>query len=252
MLAGLTSVTFRSLSAEQITRFAARNGLSGIEWGADVHARPDDFSAIDRIVKLGRQYGVPPISYGSYYKAGCDNEFSAEQVVGAAARLGVKRIRVWAGCKNAAKTSDSEFGAIVSDLKSVTRLAAEKNMTVAVEFHHHSYTEHARDAMKLLRAVDGLRTYWQENPQISDLENYGEFELLLPYTETVHAFCFDADLKRYPLSKAEERWRRYLDAAKAAGKTDMPFLLEFVQNDSTEQAEKDARSLCKWLEEWGI
>lgn len=252
MLAGLTSVTFRRSSAEEIIRFAAQNGLGCIEWGADVHARPDDAAAIDRIAMLGKRYGIQPVSYGSYYKAGCDNEFSAEQVVNAAARLGVKRIRVWAGIKSAADVSESEFRAMVADLKNIVRLAAEKGMTVATEFHHHSYTEHARDARELLRAVPGLRTYWQENPQISTLDNYGEFKLLLPYVDTVHTFCFDADLKRYPLCDAEERWREYICAVKEEGKKDMPFLLEFVQNDSMEQAAEDARSLRKWLEDRGI
>ena len=249
MLAGLTSVTFRSLGAEDIIKFAARNGLDCIEWGADIHARPDDTAAIDNIVKLSKQYGVQPISYGSYYKAGCDNEFTAEQVVNAAARLGAKRIRVWAGFKSAADVSESEFDAMAADLSDFVRLAAEKGMTVATEFHHHSYTEYARDALTLLRAVPGLRTYWQENPQISALGNYGEFKLLLPYTDTVHVFCFDADLKRYPLGDAEERWHEYICAAKEEGRKDMPFLLEFVQNDSLEQAAEDARALRKWLEE---
>lgn len=249
MKAGLTSVTFRKKSAEEIVKFAAKCGLECIEWGADVHARPDDLSAIANIVKLCKEYGVEPVSYGSYYKAGCDNEFSAMQVVDAAARLEAKRIRVWAGCKSAALVSESEFDAMAADLQSFVALAAKQNITVATEFHHHSYTEYARDALKLLRAVPGLRTYWQENPQITVLENYGELKMLLSHVETVHAFYFDKELNRYPLSEAKERWLGYVDIVREKDKSDIPFLLEFVKGDSFEQAEKDARQLCELLEE---
>lgn len=250
MLAGLTSVTFRNLNAEQIIGFAAKSGLGCIEWGADVHARPDDSAAIDNIVKLSGQYGVQPVSYGSYYKAGCDNEFSAKQTVDAAARLGAKRIRVWAGNKSAALMSEQEFCAMVADLQNITYLAAEKNITIATEFHHHSYTEFARDAIKLLSAVPGLRTYWQENPQISALDNYGELKMLLPYTDTIHTFVFDSELNRHPLSAAKERWHEYICAVREENRKDMPFLLEFVKDDSMEQASADARQLKEWLAEY--
>ena len=37
MKTGLTSVSFRKLSAEEVIEIAAKAGVDGIEWGSDVH-----------------------------------------------------------------------------------------------------------------------------------------------------------------------------------------------------------------------
>ena len=249
MRAGLTSVTFRAKSAEEVVKIAVRCGLGCIEWGADVHARPDAPAALEEIASLARSYGVENISYGSYYRAGAENEFSAREVIAAAKRLGVRRIRVWAGVQSAAQTDGKTFAKLAEDLQNFVDLAGAENMTVATEFHHGTYADRAESALKLLHAVEGLRTYWQEEPKISAAENLRDLQLLLPYAETVHTFCFDTAFNRYPLSAAEDRWHGYIGAVRAAGRTDMPFLLEFVKNDSEVQAEQDAAQLRRWLEE---
>lgn len=42
---GLVSVTFRQKSVEEIAALTAEAGLSGVEWGGDVHVPPGDREA---------------------------------------------------------------------------------------------------------------------------------------------------------------------------------------------------------------
>ena len=37
---GLTSVTFRQMSVDEIIALARETGCTGIEWGSDVHIKP--------------------------------------------------------------------------------------------------------------------------------------------------------------------------------------------------------------------
>ena len=45
---GLVSVTFRQKSVEEIAALTAEAGLSGVEWGGDVHGLPGDREAARR------------------------------------------------------------------------------------------------------------------------------------------------------------------------------------------------------------
>ena len=41
-MTGLTSITFRQLTVEQIVELVQQSGLDGIEWGGDVHVKPGE------------------------------------------------------------------------------------------------------------------------------------------------------------------------------------------------------------------
>ena len=63
---GLCSITFRSLTADDVIRVACRAGVEGIEWGADVHAPPGGGPTIAALAARSRDAGVEVVSYGSY------------------------------------------------------------------------------------------------------------------------------------------------------------------------------------------
>ena len=46
---GLVSVSFRQLSPDRIAELVSECGLSGVEWGADVHCRPDSAESIQNV-----------------------------------------------------------------------------------------------------------------------------------------------------------------------------------------------------------
>ena len=65
---GMTSVTFREKTIEEITALAKSAGLSMIEWGADRHVLPLDFDAVKNArIQMEKNELLCP-SYGSYYR----------------------------------------------------------------------------------------------------------------------------------------------------------------------------------------
>jgi len=239
---GLTSVTFRKRSAAEIVELASSCGLTAIEWGADVHARPNDTDALSEIIRLTEKSCVKSCSYGSYYRAAARNEFGFDEVLVAAATLKVPCIRIWAGSTGSADTKPEEFAALVGDLKTITGKAAEREIIIALEFHRGTYADTAESVLKLITECPGLRTYWQENPQIAFEENLRELEALLPYIVNVHVFNLDADLNRYPLNGGADRWREYARTIAKVGAS-INMLLEFVKDDDALHFGEDAETL---------
>ena len=62
---GLTSVTFRRVSVEEIVKYCKICELSAIEWGSDVHAKPGDIRTAERIRRITEENGITVSSYGS-------------------------------------------------------------------------------------------------------------------------------------------------------------------------------------------
>ena len=103
---GLVSVTFRQKSVEEIAALTAEAGLSGVEWGGDVHVPPGDREAARRAAQLTRQAGLEVLSYGSYYRCQPGEDFTP--VLESALALGAPLIRVWAGTKPWEEASPQE------------------------------------------------------------------------------------------------------------------------------------------------
>lgn len=62
------------------------------------------------------------------------------------------------------------------------------------------------------------------------------------FDESQRVLKYPEDFHRHPLADGVERWQSYLDLAATSGGTHCA-LLEFVRNDSVEQAQADAREL---------
>ena len=56
--AGLVSISFREERPETILREAADAGLSGIEWGGDVHVPPGDLDTARSVARLTAGAGL--------------------------------------------------------------------------------------------------------------------------------------------------------------------------------------------------
>ena len=153
--AGLCSVTFRSLTAEQVVELAASAGLESIEWGSDVHARPDDLAELDRVRRLTEDAGLVVASYGSYYRAEPDGGSRAQPAVltAAAVRLGARRIRVWAGHSGSADATAQQRADTVAELVRACDIAADGGAALALEFHRGTLTDTVASTRQLLGEV---------------------------------------------------------------------------------------------------
>ncbi|MBN1556500.1 MAG: TIM barrel protein [Phycisphaerae bacterium] len=246
---GLVSITFRSMTADQIIVLASHAELEGIEWGGDVHVPHGDLEAAFRVGAATRDAGRVVTSYGSYYKAGISEEqgLSFKSVLDTAQALGAPVIRVWAGGMGSAEADDRHRATVTADLRRVAALAESAEIDIALEHHKNTLTDDSRSVIRLLQEVDAgnLRMYWQ--PMLSDdvskrEESLGQF---LPFLSNVHVFHWtgvEGKTRRRPLAEGRDQWRRYIDIVHGTGR-DHFALLEFVRDDSTEQLLSDAETL---------
>jgi sugar phosphate isomerase/epimerase len=248
-MTGLTSVTFRSLSAETIISLAKSAGLDGIEWGGDIHVPPGDVSLAAKIKALTLGAGLKVLSYGSYYKILKGGAFTP--VLETAAVLGAPLIRIWAGEIPSAQADEACYQSAAAELRAVCAQAGERGIRIGLEYHRGTLTDTCESAEKLLRLAgcENLSTYWQPNPDLSAAEHRREIALLLPKISSVHVFYWEKGNVRRPLAEGETVWKEYaslLGNGKKDGK-DRNYIIEFVMDDSEENFLADAGTLCRMI-----
>ena len=234
MSLGLTSVTFRKLSVEQITELAVKAGAEVIEWGGDVHVT--DIPSAEKAASLCARAGISIHSYGSYYRLGT-NMTDFEDVCKTAAALGAHIIRVWLGDKGSAYTDNALLAKLVNEARSICDTAARYNLTVASEFHNNTYNDTSESCLDFLKLAgkSNLKTYWQPMYARRDTQN---LNAVVDRTSVVHMFYWSRFGIRYPLSRGEDRVRefaRILRNANYGGDV----ILEFVKGDSPERFIED-------------
>ena len=238
---GLVSITFRQLTPAQIIPLVKEAGLTAIEWGSDIHVPQTDLANARRVGEMTREAGLTVSSYGSYYRLGAGQDFAP--YLAAAVALGAPVIRVWAGTKESAAVDGDTFAAWAAEAKAISRMAAEKGVTVAFEYHHGTLTDTAASALALVRGVDepNCRLYWQ--PEFAKPQELilSDLELVAPYVELCHVFTWNPDHSRRPLLDGKALWREYL--FHIPGWADKPLLLEFVPGDDPALLAREAASL---------
>jgi len=236
---GLVSVTFRQLDVAEIVSLVAGAGLRAVEWGGDVHV-PSPRAAREVRARC-TDAGLEVAAYGSYYRGGAG--FAG--VLRTAVALGAPRIRVWAGTRGSA---GADRAAVAADLARAVDLAAGEGIEVCLEYHAGTLTDTLESTVELLRAVPGVRPYWQ--PPVGDRPDtaLAAVETLAPVT--AHVFAWDDAGERLPLAAGEALWRPVLAAL---GRLPGPryALLEFVRGDDPAAFAADAATLLHWLERDG-
>lgn len=242
----VASVTFRSRSIADIARLARQAGIDAVEWGADVHVPPNDEAAAKQALKASEENGLEISAYGSYYRAGEDEDFTA--VLRTAEYLGCRVIRVWAGNRGSAEYTQQERVQIEKRLTAAVQLAAEHNITVATEYHAKTLTDTLKSANLLLMHVPGLHTLWQPPIGLSKEENLHAISELGGKIENLHVYCRDTGGEKRPLEEGADDWKAYFAQAEKTH-TERYATLEFVKDGSEVQFLHDAAVLHKILEE---
>ena len=247
---GLVSVTFRNLSVDEIVTKVKECGLSGIEWGSDVHVKPGDIETAKRVKKLCDDAEIEVFAYGSYYKAGENENPYADfkPVLDTAVALGAPSIRVWAGTKWSWRADEAYVERVINDTRIICDMAAEYNIDICYEYHGWSLTDTRFSAVDTKKLVDreNLKLYWQPNFTLSTEDNLLAVQMVLPYLDNVHVFYWDCCEGKFPLSDGRELWTRFTDIIKRDGKNHN-FMLEFVKDGSLEQLRDDAKTLNELL-----
>ncbi len=244
-MSGLVSVSFRSLSPEQILCRLEGTGLTSIEWGGDIHVPAGDIVTARSVRDLTAAAHLRTFSYGSYYRTGASDPADFVRVLASAEALDTDIIRIWAYTKSRAALDDEQYARVVADTRRICDMAP--HMTLCTECHHGTLTEDPEATLAFLADVgrDNLKTYWQPNQFRPFKDNLASAALLAPHCRGVHVFDWSANA-RFPLAHGREPWRHYIDTIKFFS-PGAEFLLEFMHDDRPESLPDAAATLCGWL-----
>lgn len=210
---GLCSVTFRDLPAERVIELAKGSGISGIEWGSDVHVPVGNAECAERVADLMEKEGLETEAYGSYYRAGYDeNKFSFEDVLETGIKLKAPAIRVWAGRLGSEDADTNNRNKVAADVRRIANVAEEHQIAINLEYHARSLTDTPESSKQLLEEIDhsNVHLYWQ--PAVGEtVENRLEsIKMIQPWLSHVHVFHWEMT-NRLPFEDGVKEWKDYLD-----------------------------------------
>ena len=246
---GLVSVSFRKLSPAEIVALVRQAGLTGLEWGGDIHVPHGDLGRAREVRQLTRDAGLTVAAYGSYYKVnqseGAGLRF--ETVLETAVALGAPTIRVWAGALGSAKADAAYRAATAAEARRIAAIAAGAGVTISSEYHGGTLTDTATSAQTLLTEINhpNFFTYWQ--PLLSGViePNSAGLRGILPRLTNVHCYHW-VNNERRPLAEGADAWRQYFAIVKSSSR-DHSALLEFVAGDDPANFLRDATTLRQLL-----
>lgn len=241
---GLCSVSFRSLSPQEIILAAKNANLSCIEWGSDIHAKCDITENLGYIVSLQEKYGIFCSSYGTYFRLGTDNVNELSQYISAAKVLGTDVLRIWCGDRQREMLTDSESSALIDIAKKAAEIACKNGVTLCMECHNNSYTQTLCGALELMEKVgsENFRMYWQPNQLVSTDENIRYAKGISKYVRNIHVFNWLGN-EKYHLCDGVDVWKKYLDCFE----DNKTLLLEFMPDGRIESLSREADALDRIL-----
>jgi sugar phosphate isomerase/epimerase len=244
---GLCSVTFRSLSPDDVVAAARAAGIEGIEWGGDVHVPPGDTRRAAEVAARTADAGVACPSYGAYLAAGRALPELVASVLETAVALGAPNVRVWCPFGTKPGADEGLFARAATDLAAWSARADDVGLTLSLEFHVDTLTESAESTARLLDAAGrppNLFTYWQPVAGQSHLD---EAAAVQPDVSHVHVFHWTPTGERLPLAEGTA-WPALLEclAAPNRWRGDRFAFLEFVRDDDPAQLIADAKTLRSW------
>lgn len=242
---GLVSITFRSISAEEVMHSAAECGLKYIEWGSDVHAPQNDPERLRCIAAAQKEYGISCCSYGTYFYLGVTPIDELPDYIRAAKLLGTRVLRLWAGKKSSHKWTPEEKEELFRQCAQAAAMAEEADVVLCLECHRNTFTEAGESALELMQTVNStaFRMYWQPNPDVSIEENIAYARMIRDYTVHIHVFQIKGS-QAFSLSEGIDEWQTYLREFRG----DHLLLLESIPSRQPDKLAHEADSLRNIIE----
>lgn len=242
MKIGMTSLTLRNESVENVIKYACLAGLSGIEWGvSDLHIPLGDKERAENIKKLSSESGLEIFSLGSYCRMLEKEEI--DNAVETAVMLEAPIIRVWAGAQSPCDDDGECRKKITDNAKYMSKLVEKHNINIGFEYHRGTLTENAESAVDLIKKINcgNVGLYWQPRGVLTPEENRRELLFVSPYLiGNLHVHNHNDEQGYQSLCLIEDNLRLYYDDIKT-----MPFnlMIEFVKDGSIESLLSDANIL---------
>lgn len=237
---GVVSVSFRSLSADEVIKCVKDAGLSAIEWGSDVHAPYTDVEKLKHIAAAQKEAGIVCSSYGTYFTLGKDPVEELHGYIAAAKQLGTNILRLWCGNKEYGELTEEERDFMRSEARAAAKIAEEDGAVLCMECHNNSYTATLDGALDLMRATDSkaFRMYWQ--PSVFEPFEFSAAyaEGIAAYTQNIHVFYYENG-KHLPLECGASDWEKYLEYFDGS----QTLLLEFMPDGKPESLATEAKTL---------
>ena len=241
---GLCSVTFRKLPAEKIVDIAVRNGISYIEWGADVHVK--NLNDAKAVKELCDKNSIKISSYGSYFNSAIYSEDEWTRVCEIAKTMDAESIRIWLGKKNSEDTDEEYYSLLLSNTKKMCDIAKSFGLLVCPECHDNTFNNNTDAILKFINDLqrENFRTYFQSRyyRMAYDIDR---IERTHPYIKDVHISF--RDLKKEQLFRKKDRFYIKTLLRKLY---EMNFqgivMIEFVCSDKEKALIKDIEKLKKY------
>ncbi|NLZ67692.1 MAG: sugar phosphate isomerase/epimerase [Spirochaetales bacterium] len=235
LIPGIVSITFKTLSIQEIISLTNANDLKAIEWSENHHIELNNKAQAALVGELTRDNGLQVASYGSYFKLGKRADIIPHLENTKAMKAPF--MRIWAYDKPSSEVDGNEYNVIVAEAKKVCKIAKDYNIPLTLEWHKNTLTDTNESGLKLLRDVDSpyFKTFWQPTQALSVEQRVEGLKLIKPYLTNLHVYYWTKD-RREELKDGKDYWQQYL---KAVDDKVHYALLEFVKNDSAEQFEKD-------------
>ena len=248
---GIASVTFRDKTPEEVIDLAVEAGLQGIEWGGDIHVPVGPFAHAASVGQQTRASGLQVSAYGSYYTVGKSREEGERfvDVLETAKALNAPMIRIWAGAQGSRAATRAYRKKVLDETREIANEAGRAGIGLAFEFHDNTLNDHYTACCELLTdlAHPQVRTYWQPLHGAGPDINGTGISMILPWIVGVHVFHWwpKAEM-RLPLKEGKNDWKQYISQLAEISGT-IPYNLEFVKDNSSEQFRKDANTLLELL-----
>ena len=246
---GLTSVTFRKRSPDEVVSLASKAGLAGIEWGGDIHVPAGQVPEAHWVYKLTMEAGLEVSAYGSYYTVGRsrDQGLRFRDVLQTAEVLHAPVVRVWAGDVGSMDATANYRRKVLDETREIADEAGRVGIRIAFEFHENTLNDTYDACCGLFYDLDHteVTTYWQPVHGAGREVNGAGIESILAWISGIHVFHWWPDASvRLSLREGIDDWSVYL--SRLSGISGTVFAnLEFVKEDLTEQFFEDAETLLE-------